>query len=180
MCMTLSACSSKETDDTEELKEVQTVTDSTEEETKESTSSGFPKAMPEFSTIDLQGNVAANNVFSQADLTVVNFWATYCSPCISELPELGEWAEEMPDNVQFALRDLLSVTSGFTCNFLVLDEAFDNLDAQGTSSLVNLVTSEFSDVESVFIVTHHSQISIPYDKEICIVKNSSGVSSVEG
>lgn len=83
-------------------------------------------------------------------------------------------------SVQFALRDLLSVTSGFTCNFLVLDEAFDNLDAQGTSSLVNLVTSEFSDVESVFIVTHHSQISIPYDKEICIVKNSSGVSSVEG
>lgn len=83
-------------------------------------------------------------------------------------------------SVQFALRDLLSVTSGFTCNFLVLDEAFDNLDAQGTSSLVNLVTSEFSDVESVFIVTHHSQISIPYDKEICIVKNTSGISSVEG
>lgn len=100
ICMTLSACSSKEADDTGKSEEAQTVIDSTDKETKRSTSSGFPKVIPEFSTIDLQGNVVANDVFSKTDLTVVNFWATYCSPCISELPELGEWAEEMPDNVQ--------------------------------------------------------------------------------
>ena len=158
MCMTLSACSSKETDDTEESKEEQTVIDSTEEETKESTSSGFPKAMPEFSTIDLQGNVAANDVFSQADLTVVNFWATYCSPCISELPELGEWAEEMPDNVQiigivvdveseesdqYALACQLAEQSGAGYQNLVAAGEFDDIIYE----LIGVPTTIFVDKE---------------------------------
>ena len=41
-----------------------------------------------------------NDIFSQADLTVVNFWGTFCNPCIDEMPELAKWNEEMPDNVQ--------------------------------------------------------------------------------
>lgn len=81
--------------------------------------------------------------------------------------------------VQFALRDMLMITSGFSCNLLVLDEAFDNLDAQGSESLVNLVTSEFSDIDSVFIITHHADIAIPYDKSLTVVKNPEGVSSIE-
>lgn len=81
--------------------------------------------------------------------------------------------------VQFALRDMLVTTSGFSCNLLVLDEAFDNLDAQGSDALIQLVTTEFSDIDSVFVVTHHSEIDIPYDKEITVVKNSYGVSSLE-
>ena len=81
--------------------------------------------------------------------------------------------------VQFALRDMLVVTSGFSCNLIVLDEAFDNLDAQGSESLINLVTSEFSDVDSVFVVTHHSTIAIPYDNSILVVKDSDGVSTVK-
>ncbi len=57
-------------------------------------------AVPEFSAADLEGNTVTNDIFSKADLTVVNFWATYCSPCINEMPELSEWSEAMPDNVQ--------------------------------------------------------------------------------
>lgn len=81
--------------------------------------------------------------------------------------------------VQFALRDMLVTTSGFSCNLLVLDEAFDNLDAQGSESLVKLVTSEFSDIDSVFIVTHHSEIDIPYDQSLTVTKGPNGISSVE-
>lgn len=102
VCVALGACSSKETQENtaEGAEEVQVVEEPTGETKQESSDSGFPEKMPEFSTIDLQGNVVTNDVFSQADLTVVNFWATYCSPCIGELPELGEWAKEMPDQVQ--------------------------------------------------------------------------------
>lgn len=82
-------------------------------------------------------------------------------------------------SVQFALRDLLVITSGFSCNILVLDEAFDNLDSQGSDSLNNLVVSEFSDINSVFTVTHHTDISIPYDKTILVTKNQEGISEVE-
>lgn len=102
VCMALGACSSKETQENtaEKSDEAQVLEESTGETKQESSDSGFPEKMPEFSTIDLQGNVVTNDVFSQADLTVVNFWATYCSPCIGELPELGEWAKEMTDQVQ--------------------------------------------------------------------------------
>ena len=80
--------------------------------------------------------------------------------------------------VQFALRDMLMTTTGFSCNLLVLDEAFDNLDSQGSDNLISLVTTEFSDVNSVFTVTHHTDISIPYDSMITVTKNSNGISEV--
>lgn len=59
-----------------------------------------PTPMPPFTTTDLEGNTVTEEIFAGKDLTVVNVWGTYCSPCISEMPELGEWAREMPDNVQ--------------------------------------------------------------------------------
>ena len=80
--------------------------------------------------------------------------------------------------VQFALRDMLSVSSGFSCNLLVLDEAFDNLDAQGSTALIDLITNEFTDVDSVFVITHHSEIDIPYDKQLIVIKQSDGNSYV--
>lgn len=60
----------------------------------------FPKKLPEFSTKDLGGNEVTNEIFKDKELTVVNVWGTFCSPCIEEMPELGKWAEGMPDNVQ--------------------------------------------------------------------------------
>lgn len=59
-----------------------------------------PTPMPPFTTTDLEGNTVTEKIFAGKDVTVVNVWGTYCGPCISEMPELGEWAREMPDNVQ--------------------------------------------------------------------------------
>lgn len=56
--------------------------------------------MPPFTTTDLEGNTVTEEIFAGKDVTVVNVWGTYCGPCISEMPALGEWAREMPDNVQ--------------------------------------------------------------------------------
>ncbi|MBQ3035751.1 MAG: TlpA family protein disulfide reductase [Lachnospiraceae bacterium] len=47
-----------------------------------------------FTTTDLYGNAVTQEIFAQSDLTVVNVWATYCGPCINEMPYLGELAEE--------------------------------------------------------------------------------------
>ena len=81
--------------------------------------------------------------------------------------------------VQFSLRDMLVVTTGLSCNLLVLDEVFDNLDSSGCDSLIRLVTSEFSDVDSVFVVTHHSEIDIPYDTILSVIKGSDKISRIE-
>lgn len=71
---------------------------------------GLPAQMPAFTTKDLDGNTVTESIFGEKDLTVVNIWGTFCPPCIGEMPELGEWAEEMPDNVQ--LIGLVSDISG--------------------------------------------------------------------
>ena len=54
----------------------------------------------EFTTYDIDGNEVTESIFANKDLTVVNIWGTFCGPCINEMPELGAWEKELPDNVQ--------------------------------------------------------------------------------
>ena len=56
--------------------------------------------LPAFATKDLYGNDVTSAIFAEKDVTVINFWGTYCSPCIGEMPELGEWLRELPENAQ--------------------------------------------------------------------------------
>lgn len=51
----------------------------------------------EFVTVDLDGSEVTQDIFSQAELTMVNIWATYCGPCIREMPDLGALHTEYAD-----------------------------------------------------------------------------------
>ena len=54
-----------------------------------------------FTTTDLDGNEVTQEIFAGADLTMMNVWATFCDPCIREMPELGELSTDYKDkNVQ--------------------------------------------------------------------------------
>lgn len=35
-----------------------------------------------------------SEIVKDSDLTMINLWATYCNPCINEMPDLGEVASE--------------------------------------------------------------------------------------
>ena len=50
-------------------------------------------AFPSFSTIDLDGNTVTQDIFKEYDLTMVNIWATWCNPCISEIPDISQVAD---------------------------------------------------------------------------------------
>lgn len=43
-----------------------------------------------FTSQDLDGNPVDQSIFSGHTLTMVNIWATFCTPCLSEMPSLGE------------------------------------------------------------------------------------------
>ncbi len=58
-------------------------------------------AVPEFTTEDLSGKKVTNDIFAKKDLTVVNLWATFCGPCIEEMPELQALSSKYADKVQF-------------------------------------------------------------------------------
>ena len=50
-----------------------------------------------FTTTDLDGEEVTEKIFSDYDLTMVNAFATWCSPCVQELPYLQELSEKMKD-----------------------------------------------------------------------------------
>ena len=67
-----------------------------------------PSAAPiAFEGADLDGNAVTSDIFSQSKLTMVNVWATYCNPCLSEMPFLGELAEEY-DTEKFQIIGIVS------------------------------------------------------------------------
>ena len=117
---------------------------------------GLPVNMPQFTTTDMDGNKVTNDIFAEYDLTVVNFWATYCNPCIDELPELAEWKKELPDNVnligllvdvdekgseQYKLAEKIISQTGADYQHLIATEEFDDI----ISNLVGVPTTFFVD-----------------------------------
>jgi DNA repair exonuclease SbcCD ATPase subunit len=81
--------------------------------------------------------------------------------------------------IQFAIRDMLCKFLNFSSNIIVLDEIFDNLDAVGSCKVLNLITNKLTDVDNIFIVTHHAaDLHIPYDSEIVVAKNNNGFSEI--
>ena len=51
-----------------------------------------------YESSDLEGNpLRSLAVFSEAKVTMINIWATWCPPCRAELPELGKLAKEFEE-----------------------------------------------------------------------------------
>ncbi len=61
----------------------------------------------DFEAQDIDGNTVTPAVFQDAKLTMVNVWATYCNPCLKEMPELGELAGEY-DSDEFQIIGIIS------------------------------------------------------------------------
>ena len=94
--------------------------------------------IPDFNTVDLYGNPVDSSIFKNKDLTVVNIWGTFCGPCIREMPELGEWAKALPENVQ--LIGLVCDVNGAD-DTAGIEEAKDIM-GQAHADFVNLVASD--------------------------------------
>lgn len=81
--------------------------------------------------------------------------------------------------VQFAIRDMLCKYLNFSSNILVLDELTDNLDSVSCDKLFNLISSNLNDVESIYIISHHSDYALPIDNEIIVRKGEDSISYIE-
>lgn len=60
------------------------------------------------STID--GEEMSSDILSESKLTMINVWATYCNPCLKEMPDLGEIAASY-DKADFQLIGIVSDVS---------------------------------------------------------------------
>lgn len=45
-----------------------------------------------FEASTIEGDQVTSDLFANSKLTMINIWATYCNPCLNEMPDLGEIA----------------------------------------------------------------------------------------
>ena len=60
-----------------------------------------------FTAATVDGEELTSECFSQSKLTMLNVWATYCNPCLSEMPDLGEIAVSY-DTSEFQIIGIVS------------------------------------------------------------------------
>ena len=64
---------------------------------QETSNAGDSTNVGKFETKGVDGKDYTEKVFSDYDLTLVNIFTTWCSPCVNEIPELEKLYEEMKD-----------------------------------------------------------------------------------
>lgn len=57
-------------------------------------------SLASFTAGTLDGETFTQDDIQAKDVTVINFWALTCPPCIMELPDLAEFSKALPDHVQ--------------------------------------------------------------------------------
>lgn len=60
-----------------------------------------------FEASTIEGAPLTSECFADSKLTMINVWATYCNPCISEMPDLGEIAASY-DRSEFQIIGIVS------------------------------------------------------------------------
>lgn len=113
---------------------------------------------------DLEGNVVSSEIFSGSKLTMVNVWATYCNPCLREMPGLGELAnayaaEEfqmigiISDVQEGADEDMLNLAAD-----LVAQTGADYTHLLLNESLYRALLTGVSAVPTTFFIDHEGNI----------------------
>ena len=134
------------------------------------------------SFIDAKAKEYANDIFGTNELDFKldgnNIDIIYCNKMFESLS--GGEKQKVDLIIQFAIRDMMSKYLDFSSNILVLDEITDNLDSIGCTNVLNLISSKLNDVESIFIISHHaSELAIPCDSEMVVIKDRNGISSIK-
>ncbi len=131
--------------------------------------------------IDNKAKDYCNTVFGTRDLSLcLNGNAldiTYCNKVFDGLS--GGEKQRVDLILQLAIRDLLTSYLNLSSNILVLDEITDFLDKKSCQAVMQLLEKELKTVESVFIISHHSdELGIPVDSEVKVIKNTAGISEL--
>lgn len=61
---------------------------------------GMQSMLSSFEAVTLDGGSFTQEDLAAKDVTLINFWALTCPPCIREMPEIARFAASLPDNIQ--------------------------------------------------------------------------------
>ncbi len=118
------------------------------------TSKGFPPVVAK----DAAGNTVDNSIFKGYKLTAINFWGTFCGPCIQEMPDLGKLGANMPEGTQLigivtdskgneALEREITQQAGAMFTQIYMDSSLEAI----AGTLVGVPTTMFVDENGNFV-----------------------------
>lgn len=91
-----------------------------------------------FEATAIDGTEITSDILTESKLTMINVWATYCNPCLNEMPALGEIVASY-DRADFQILGIISdVTVTSDQDTLDLAQSLiDKTDADYTHLLLN-------------------------------------------
>ncbi len=120
-----------------------------------------------FTAEDLDGNEVTQEIFAEKKLTMVNIWATFCGPCLREMPDLGDLAVEYEDRdfqiVGIALDTLerdgsISQSQVETAREIVEETGADYLHLLPSEDLISAYLQSVTTVPETFFVDSEGKL----------------------
>ena len=160
----LSGCGEGNKEDTEERGK--TTENNSAQETAEASAQEEERGASQIAFIcqDMNGNSVSEAVFADSKLTMVNVWATYCNPCLSEMPGLGELAGEY-ETGEFQIIGIISdVMEG--ADAATMDNAAALIEMTGANythlllneSIYYALLTEVTAVPTTFFVNENGEV----------------------
>lgn len=121
-----------------------------------------------FSSYNLSGKSVDETVFADHKLTMVNIWATFCGPCLREMPDLGQLAKDYGDkDVQIVgmVTDVTMNKDGsfnaedvMKANKIIKETGADYTHLLPTQDLIKAKLGKVNSVPTTFFVDHTGKV----------------------
>lgn len=119
-----------------------------------------PSAYWNFTCVDVDGGEHTGDELHASKITMVNIWATYCQPCIVEMPHLGELARKYAPNgftIVGIITDVYSPDGAQKAKTIIEDTQADYLHVIANEQMA-LLLSEVEYVPTTYFVDENGVI----------------------
>lgn len=88
---------------------------------------GQTAILQEFEAETLDGGVFTQENLAEKDVTVLNFWTTWCGPCIAEMPDIAAFEKSLPDNIGLVTVCLDGSTDAETAKQILSEAGYEGV-----------------------------------------------------
>jgi len=162
----ISGCAGNDAEQTDPAEGPASAPETVDEAPPDAAGEAVPEAEPSagqvsFEGTDMEGNAVTSDIFSQSKLTMVNVWATYCGPCLNEMPELGELAAEY-DAEEFQIigivSDVMEGEDQELAESLIEETGADYMHLLLNESLYYALLTDVSAVPTTFFIDENGTV----------------------